>query len=119
MTTGGLMTEAITMEFDQFVTEATLVLVIGVGTALAVIIPLFGFRNRRMKTYIEFNNMNSTYNNGYVYVFVDGEMKEHISVDKYLESDEGKDMYCAEEIIDRKKAQYNISEVIRKEHDWR
>ena len=67
------------------------------------------FKNLFKKSYIEYDNKNSMWNNGHVHVYVKDELVESIFVDEDNPYD----------IIDRMKDKYSISKVITKEHNWR
>ena len=70
--------------------------------------------------YIEFNNRNNQWNNGYIYVYVNDIMVEFISVDDYLENNTNENIYCSDDIIDLLKEKYNITKVIKDEgYNWR
>lgn len=74
---------------------------------------------KRKKTYIEYDNRNSQWNDGWVSVYVKDELKEHISVDEFLEENTDDNIYCADDIIDIMKEKYNIDKVVRDVYDWR
>ena len=72
------------------------------------------------ENYIEFNNRNNQWNNGYIYVYVNDIMVEFISVDDYLENNTNENIYCSDDIIDLLKEKYNITKVIKDEgYNWR
>lgn len=70
-------------------------------------------------TYIEYDNINSMWDNGHITVYVKGELKEQIFVDEYLENNTDDDVYSADCIIDLMKEKYGIDIVERNEHNWR
>lgn len=71
------------------------------------------------KTQIEFDNTNGMWNSGSIMVYVNGKLKEHISVDDFLETNTNEDIDCADDIIDMMKEKYSIDKVVRDELDWR
>jgi len=72
------------------------------------------------EAYIEYNNINSQWNNGHLYVYVNGELKERIFVDEYLdEQKDNENVFTVYDIIDIFKQKYGITKVIIKENNWR
>ena len=73
-----------------------------------------------MKTYIEYDNINSMWNNGHLSVYINGELKESIFVDDFLEEHENNDdISSVDDIIDILKLKYEIDNVITIDHNWR
>lgn len=69
-----------------------------------------------MKTYIEWNNINSMWNSGYIIVKLKGQIMENFSVDDHFEEEREYDVY---ELLDILKEKYKIDKVIIKETNWR
>lgn len=69
------------------------------------------------RTEIRYNNSNPMWNNGYIYVYVKGEIAEVIDVDEELDKDN--DFYSAYCIIDFLKSKYGIKKVVEKVNNWR
>lgn len=70
-----------------------------------------------MKTYIEWDNTNSQWNDGHITVYEDGEILESFSVDEYFEKNDVE--YDTFDLIDILKEKYGIKKFIHKEHNWR
>ena len=70
------------------------------------------------KSYIKYDNRNSQWNDGWVEVYVKGELKELISVDDYRSEIDGERMNVYD-IIDLMKSKYGIDKVIEDVHNWR
>lgn len=74
------------------------------------------------RNYIEYNNTNSQWNDGYIYVYLKGELVQHFSVDEIhdmlWEFDEVFDLY---DFIDDLKIKYGITKVVEKSdvNKWR
>lgn len=71
------------------------------------------------KTYIEYNNINNVWNDGYISVYVKGDLKEQIFVDDFMEKNTDEEISDVDDIIDKMKEKYHIDKVIYKDYNWR
>lgn len=71
------------------------------------------------RNYIEYDNTNSMWNNGHIYVYKNKKIVKSIFVDDFLENADDEDICGVDDIIDMLKQKYNIKKVKYKEFNWR
>ena len=81
---------------------------------------LFSSLRKPFTSYVKYSNQNPMWNSGYVTVYLNGEMVEHISVDEFLENNDDEDIYCPEDIVELKMKEYGIKHsIIKPVKNWR
>ena len=75
---------------------------------------------KRKKSYIEYDNNNNQWNDGFIYVYVKDNLIQSFYVNDLREHlEEFDESFSVYNFIDDLKKMYNIKEVIVKEHNWR